>query len=237
ERRQREAEAEAAARQSQEQEIQRLLAEAKTAYARGSLVSPAGDNAADRYQQVLKLEAEQPDAIAGLQRIAYVLVEEAQHAQSVGDAESLRTLITQIASVQPDHPQLVPLQTALLQLAATPAELSRREATNLDRAAKYVAKSYEYLTRKPFDLRAADLATDQYDRAAQLAPMAPGLPSLRERLIAAYAEAVQTEIDAHDPRRALRMISLARKRNWMTPDLEQLEASIRQDAAGSAGSR
>ncbi|HEY5807282.1 MAG TPA: hypothetical protein VIT67_04915 [Povalibacter sp.] len=56
-----------------------------------------------------------------------------------------------------------------LDLAANPAELNRREAANLKRAAKYVARAYEYLDRKPFDMRAADAATDQYDRAASVA--------------------------------------------------------------------
>jgi hypothetical protein len=61
--------------------------------------------------------------------------------------------------------------------------------------------------------------------------MAPGLPSLRERLIGAYAVAVRTEIDSHDPKRAQKLINTAHKRKWTSDELDQLEAGLKAAAA------
>lgn len=227
ERQQRELQAQAAAQRSRDEQVQKLLAEGRSAYAAGSLALPSGASAADRYKEVLQLQPDQSEAIAGLQRIANVLVEEALHARSVGNAESLRRLIPQIAWVKPGHQKLVELQAGLTQLMAEPAELSRRQAANLERAARYMARAREYLDREPFDMRAAHSAADQYDRAVSAAPMAPGLPSLKERLIAAYPEAARTELAGHDTKRALRLIEDARKRDWISADLEAVETRIR----------
>jgi hypothetical protein len=228
EQQQRDAEAKVAALRSRQEKIQQLLASAKTLYAQGALALPRGASAADRYHEVLQLQPDQPEAIAGRQRIARVLTEEALHAESVGDADALRTLIPQIAWIQPGHPQLVELQSALNDIQSNPTELSRRETINLERAEKHVAKAYEHLDREPYDLRAADAATDEYDRASSALERAPGLPLLRERLIGSYAEAVQTELADDDSKAALRVISFARKRKWMTPELEQMETRIQQ---------
>ncbi len=233
EQQQREAEAKAAALRSQQEKIRQLLASAKTLYAQGALALPRGASAADRYHEVLQLQSDQPEATAGRQRIARVLTEEALHAESVRDADALRALIPQIAWVQPGHPKLVELQSALNEIQSNPTERSRREAASLDRAAKHVAKAYEYLDREPYDLRAADAATDEYDRASSALASAPGLPLLRERLIGSYAEAAQTELAGNDTKAALRVISVARKRKWMSPELEQIETRIQQARLGA----
>jgi hypothetical protein len=87
-------------------------------------------------------------------------------------------------------------------------------------------------------MKAADAATKQYDLAASLVPMAPGLPTLKERLIEHYSVAVQTELNDKDTKRAKRMIAYARKRNWMSSDLEELELSLKQaPVVGTAGAR
>lgn len=234
----REAEERAAAQRARERQIRNLLAAAQELYAKGALALPSGASAADRYHEVLQLQPGQADAIAGKQRIAAVLVAEAEHAQSVHDADALRALIPQIAWVQPGHPKLVGLQSGLQQIETGSVELSRREAARVERAARHVAKAYEFLARQPYDLRAADAATDEYDRATSAVETAPGLPILKERLIASYPHAVQTELQENDTRNALRLISLARKRRWMSPELERLEARIQQGAvAQSPGGR
>ena len=124
----REAQEQVAAQRAREEQIQKLLAAAKELYAKGALALPSGASAADRYQEVLQLQPGHPDAIAGKQRIASVLVAEAEHAQSVQDADALRALIPQIAWVQPGHPELVGLQSGLHELETNPVMLSRREA-------------------------------------------------------------------------------------------------------------
>jgi len=219
---------EAIALREKEELIQRLLAAAKSAYAVGAFTHPDGDNAADRYREVLKLRPNQPEAVAGLDRIADLFVNEARRARSVGDTAALRKFVGEVTRLNPNHRVLPELEAAVGDLESSGVEPSRREAANLERVSKYIAKSYWYLDRKPFDLRAADGATDQYDLAAALVPMAPGLPSLKERIVSAYSVAVRTELAGKDTKRALRMISFARKRNWMSSELEELEISIKQ---------
>ncbi|HEU5136366.1 MAG TPA: serine/threonine-protein kinase [Steroidobacteraceae bacterium] len=224
-------EREAATRREQDEEVRNLLTAAKAAYAVGAVTQPAGDSAADRYRAVLKIRPDQPEARAGMERILNVLVTEARHAQSVGDPVALRKATTEISRLQPDHRQLPELEVALAAVESSPSGRTRREAADLEKVSRYIARSYELLGKKPFDMRAADAATKQYDLAASLVPMAPGLPTLKERLIEYYSVAVRTELSAKDSRRtqrAERMIAYARKRNWMSADLEELEFSIKQ---------
>ena len=216
---------------AQQSEIRELLAKAKSEYARGALLEPAGDSAADHYREVLRLQPQQGEALAGMQRIVNILVAEAERTTLAGDGKSTGRLIAQIRSIQPEHPKLADLQAGLVKLESTPPDLTRRQQTDLDKAARYIAKANEYLARTPMDLRMADAATDQYDRASAAAPLAPGLPYLRERIIVAYAVAAQTELNSDEEKRALKVISLARKRNWFSPDLEQLESRMKTPTA------
>jgi hypothetical protein len=231
-------EREATAAREQDEEIQRLLTQAKSAYAAGAVTKPAGESAADRYRAVLDIRPNQPEARAGMERIVNVLVEEARHAQSVGDAVALRKFTSDIARVQPDNRQLPELEVSLAAIESSRNVRTRREASDLEKVSKYIARAYELLDKKPFDMRAADAATKQYDLAETLVPMAPGLPTLKERLIEHYSVAVQTELNAKDPKRAQRMIAYARKRNWMSSDLEELDLSLKQTPViGTAGAQ
>jgi serine/threonine-protein kinase PpkA len=231
-------EREAAVIREQDEEVQRLLAAAKAAYAVGAVTKPAGDSAADRYREVLKIRPDQAEARAGMERIINVLVTEARHAQSSGDATALRKATTEIKRLQPDHRDLPELEVSLAAIESSPGGRTRREAADMEKVSRYIARAYELLDRKPFDMRIADQATKQYDLAATLVPMAPGLPTLKERLIAHYAIAVRTELNAKDPKRAQRMIAYARKRNWMSTDLEDLELAIKQaPVVGTVGAQ
>ena len=228
---QRAAELKAAQLQAQEAQIQELLAEAKSEYAAGALWQPDGANAADRYRNILRIQPGRAEALAGAQRVANVLAAEAAQTESVGDIFAARRLIDQVQSLQPNHPKLQELQTRLEQLQAVPAGPDANDRLRLDKAAKFIARAVVDLDRKPLDFRAADDATDQYDRALSAAAMAPGLPSLKERLIVAYATAAQTELSNHEPKRALKLINTARKRKWSSEELDQLEANLKSGSA------
>jgi hypothetical protein len=231
---QRAAELKAAQLQAQEAQIQELLAAAKSEYAAGALWQPDGANAADRYRNILRMQPGRAEALAGARRIANVLAAEAAQTESVGDIFAARRLIDQVQSLQPDHPKLPELQARLEQLQAVPAGPDANDRLRLDKAAKYIARAVVDLDRRPLDFRAADDATDQYDRALSAAAMAPGLPSLKERLIVAYATAAQTEVSNHEPKRALKLINTAHKRKWSSEALDQLEASLKSGSAPTA---
>lgn len=210
----------------QKEQIEKLLAQAKRDYALGFMVEPEGTSAADRYREILRMQPQNADALAGMQRIGDVLAAEATHAASTGNVNSTGRLIALLRSVQPKHPQMEPLLASLSQMETEPVSLTRRQQENLDRAARYITKAHEFLIRRPMNLRVADAATDQYDRATQATPLAPGLPFLKERIIAEYAVAVRTELAEKEKKRALKIISNARERGWLSAELEQLENQI-----------
>ena len=219
---------------AQEARIQQMLVEAKNEYAAGALWKPAGANAADNYRAILKMEPDRGEALAGAQRVANVLAAEAAQTESVGDVYNAKLLIDQIESLQPGHPKLAGLQAKLVQLESAPTSPDAVARDRLTRAAKFMAKVEEDLGHNPLDYRAVDDATGQYDKAVSAAPMAPGLPLLQERLIGAYATAIQTEINNHDPKRAHKLINTAHKRKWTSDALDQAEATLQAAEAAPA---
>jgi hypothetical protein len=226
---QRVAELRATQLQAQEPRIQELLANAKSEYDAGALWQPSGASAADRYREILKLQPGRAEAVAGALRVANVLASEAEHSEAVGDIYTSKLLVEQIQSLQPDHGKLGELRDRLDQLVASPMSLSTRDRGRLEKAAKYIARVESDLAHQPFDYQAATDAVKQYDNAVSTAEQAPGLPSLKERLVAAWAVAVRAELSNNDPKRAGKLIALAHKHNWASEDLEQLEASIQSN--------
>ncbi|MBC8027063.1 MAG: protein kinase [Steroidobacteraceae bacterium] len=229
-----EKENQAVARRQEEELIQRLLAAARQAYAIGAYTRPAGDSAADRYREILSFRPNHADATAGLRRIADLRAEEARRALAVSDADKARSLIDDVANLQPDHPALTDLQVGMTSLEVSPQQQGRKQAVALERANRHIQKAYRHLERKPFDQKAADLASDEYDNAVAQMSMAPDLPALKERIMASYSEIVRAEIRDSDAKGAQRMISYARKRKWMTAELEELELAVKQAAPAQA---
>ena len=227
-------EARAAVLAAQQAQIQELMAAAKRQYKAGALWQPPGSNAADSYRAILAMQPQHAEALAGAERLANVLADEAEDAEASGNLDSSRQLIDQVQSLQPTHPKLPDLQARFQQLQTSPAALDARNRGRLEKAAKYIRRAEEDLDREPLDFKAVDDATDQYDRALSTAPKAPGLPSLKERLVVAYPSAVQAILDLHDTKRAQKLIGNARKRNWSSPELDQLETTLRSGSSSDA---
>jgi hypothetical protein len=215
--------------QAQEAHIQELLTAAKNEYDAGALWRPSGASAADHYREILKLQPGRAEAVAGALRVANVLASEAEHSEAAGDIYTSRLLVDQIQLLQPDHQKLGELRARLEQLVASPMTLNPRDRARLEKAVKYIARAEEDLGHQPLDYRAATDAVEQYDKAVFAAALAPGLPSLKERLIAVWAVAVRTELGNNDSKRAVKLINLAHKHNWASEDLDQLEASIQSN--------
>jgi len=220
--------------QAQEAHVLELLSTAKSEYDAGALWRPSGASAADRYREILKLQPGRAEAVAGALRVANVLASEAEGSEAAGDIYTSKLLVEQIQMLQPDHPKLSELRTRLEQLVASPVSLSQRDRARLEKAAKYIARVEADLGHQPLDYGAATDAVKQYDNAVSAAALAPGLPSLRERLIAACAVAVRTELGNNDSKRAAKLISLAHKHNWASADLDQLEASLQSNGTPTA---
>ena len=221
----------AAQLQAQNARVQELLIRARSEYAAGALWQPAGANAADDYREILQMQPQQADAAGGAHKLADILAAEAARSESAQDIYTSRQLLDRIQMLQPDQPQLADLQARLEQLLITPGSVDERERTRLDQAAQYIAQANSDLGRDPEDFRAVDAATDQYDKARSTASAAPGLPSLEEHLMNAYAVAVRAELDQHDTKRAARLLSVARRHHWSSPELDQLESAVATSGA------
>jgi len=223
---QRVADLQAAQLQAQDARIQALLVRARYEYAAGALWQPSGANAADDYREILQLQPQHADAVSGAHRVAEILAAEAARTESARDIYTTRLLIDRIQALQPDQPQLAGLQARLEQLLAAPGSLGERERTRLAQAAQYISQANTDLGRDPLDFRTVEAATEQYDRALSTAPGAPGLPSLQEHLVSTYAVVVRTEIDNNEPKRAAKLLGVARRHHWSSPELEQLEGAL-----------
>lgn len=81
-----------------------MLTNAKLALADGRLMTPAGDNAYDRYRSVLRLEPGNASAKSGLRAIAAAFVERANAAIDAGDASAARDHLRRARQADSGHP-------------------------------------------------------------------------------------------------------------------------------------
>ena len=90
----------------EEAEVSRLLAAAGADVKARRLTSPAGNNAWDRYQQVLDLEPTNPDAIKGMERVIESYRELFDGAVEQEDFDKATGYLTKIRELHPDSPVL-----------------------------------------------------------------------------------------------------------------------------------
>ena len=83
-------------------EVSRLLAAAEADLKARRLTSPAGNNAWDRYQQVLELEPTNPDAIKGMERVIGSYMELFSAAVEDEDFDKATGYLTKIRELHPD---------------------------------------------------------------------------------------------------------------------------------------
>lgn len=96
----------AAAAALQQARINALLEQARASLADKRLLLPEDDSAVYYYRQVLLLQADQADALAGLERVAQMYRELAQAAYARGDFPAALAMIERGLQVQPEHGEL-----------------------------------------------------------------------------------------------------------------------------------
>lgn len=101
--------------------IKGLLLQADTALRQEHFVAPAGDNALDKYREVLRLDPANAAARNGLQHLASMLSDQLQAAVAVADWERVEQLIAQLQLVNPDNPAIARAQAALAKGTAATA--------------------------------------------------------------------------------------------------------------------
>jgi hypothetical protein len=125
-------------------EVRRLLRAADYAITDNQLVDPPGVSALARYQQVLQIDPENPDARYGIQGIVDRLVERARAAGAQRRFQEAERVLAQAREVDPEHPGIEPAHTQIALVRS-----SRRESFPLDpagvdnRAAPVVARLRE----------------------------------------------------------------------------------------------
>lgn len=205
-------------------QISSLLAQAKANIASGALVQPAGANAADRYREVLRLQPKNSEATAGLNRVAELLLDQVEQARKANDVNTALRVLNQARAVQPGNPRIARLQA---DLDKRKVKLARRAEANLEDANEHITRANAYLNRA-LNLRNVAEANDHYETAASLAPSAPQVRSLRERILLGYLTVAQTELNANRTANASKTLSYARKRNMSSPELERMEPALQQ---------
>ena len=183
---------------TEEDEVTRLLDAAEDDLKARRLTSPAGNNAWDRYQQVLELQPTNEDAIKGMERVIESYMELFGSALEQEDFDKADTYLGRIRELHPDSPVL---EEGAKRIGAAKQVLA-------DRLAKEKAIG-EYLTsfETALGLNDLDEAADILERIAALDASAPALPDGRQRLVearraeadrqAALERQRQTEIDRH----------------------------------------
>lgn len=209
--------------------IRELLDRAQRDYQEGRLIEPAKNNAAFRYNEVLALDPSQLEAISGARRIVAILVGEAEHAAIAGDRARAQQYIDQIKELQPQDPSLIELNARLQALSDSPVVLSSRQQFLYGLSSDSVDRGLDRLKNDPLNLRTIDRAIDDYDRAENWVSQAPGLPTLKDRIILSFPAATRAELARDNSLGALRVVELARERGWFVPELAALETQAKEE--------
>ena len=167
---------------TEEDEVTCLLAAAQADLKARRLTSPVGNNAWNRYQQVLELQPTNQDAIKGMERVIESYMELFGSALEQEDFDKADTYLERVRDLHPDSPVM---EEGTRRIGAA-------KQAQADRLAKEKAIG-EHLTSFEAALRGNDLdeAANFLERIATLDTSAQGLADGRQRL----AEARRAEAD------------------------------------------
>lgn len=157
----------AAAKANRGADIERLLGEAQDLARRGRGLEPRGQSAADRYLDVLNLDANNDNARTGLNRVVAVAIAQADAALEAREIDRARKLIERIQAVAPRSADLKALNKRLKAAqdaakAPDPEQLALRD--KLIREGE-IALSTEQLVDPP-----GDSAYDKFRGALRIDP-------------------------------------------------------------------
>ena len=113
-----------------EDQVKSKLGSAQIAYLSGRLIDPRGDNALQYYRDVLKLDANNADATAGVQKVVDSLEQRVVKALEERNAARVVTAWTALQRAAPSHPQLDSLRSQLLALSRTASKPAEATVAN-----------------------------------------------------------------------------------------------------------
>ena len=237
-------------------EVTRLLTAAEADVKARRLTSPAGNNAWDRYQQVLGIDPANPDAIKGMERVIGSYMELFGSAVEQEDFDKATGYLARIRALHPDSPVLENGERSLA--AAKQARADRLAEAERQRQAEEAARQEELERQRianaieehwaAFEaaIQAEDLneAVGILVQIRDLNPEESGLAAGEQRLadleqqlieqtIQAYWESFETALQAEDLDEAAGILVKIRDLNAEAPGLvvgEQRMAEARQTA-------
>ena len=166
----------------EEDEVTQLLAAAEADLKARRLTSPAGNNAWDRYQQVLELQPTNPDAIKGMERVIDGYMELFGAAVEQEDFDKAAGYLTRIRELHPDSPAL---EQGARRIEA--AKQARSDRLAKQQVIRERMESFDTALRR----NALDEAAGYLDLINTLDATAPALADGHQRL----AEARQAEAE------------------------------------------
>ena len=170
---------------AKEDEVARLLAAAEADIEARRLTSPAGNNAWEKYQRVLRLSPANPAAMAGVDRVIGSYMELFATAVKQEDFDKAESYLVRIRDLHPDSPELEEGARRI-----EDAKQARAERLMSNQAVREHLDSFEGSLRQD----RLDEAAASLERIRALSPTAPGLSEAEQRL----AEARQAEVDRHE---------------------------------------
>lgn len=224
-----EEEARAAAEVERQARVQAFLARAEDNLRAGRLVGASEETALGKYRQVLALSPTHLAAVAGINRVAHLLIDQAEAALNSRDFDKAQWAIREAESIEPANQRLVRVkdEIALVQSLNTPViqTSSPSDIANQRKAEAWITKANGYLQGKQSfaDIRRV---TRLYDDAARIAPTAPGLAELKGRISSAYVSVARARLDDDEVTEVVQIINYAREKNWLSEELLQMEASL-----------
>ena len=200
---------------AEEAEVARLLAAAEADLKARRLTSPAGNNAWEKYQQVLSLLPAHPEAMAGMERVIESYMELFGAAVEQEEFEQAETYLSRLRDLHPDSPALLAGQKQLENAGQARTErlaeqARQRQAEEAARQAELerqrIAQAIKaHWTAFEAALQAEDLdeATGILAQVSALNPEESGLTAGEQRLAAVQAALERQRQEAEEKLREL----------------------------------
>lgn len=111
-------------------QIEELLGRANMALATGRLSEPRGDNALERYREVLELAPNHPEATAGVERVIATLEARVVAALQARDPQAGAVALTDLQRARPNHPRYQQLYDELIGISRSQPPPQARTSTS-----------------------------------------------------------------------------------------------------------
>jgi tetratricopeptide (TPR) repeat protein len=132
----------------QEQKIDQLLAQAEKNITDLQLTAPAGDNAVEKYNEILKLQPDHSKALLGLESVSRKYTDLAQQALKINKIKKAGSYLRLAKSINPDTPEISQAERLL--------KLKQRQLLISKNASATITN-----TQKPIKLKSQELLQTQ----------------------------------------------------------------------------